>query len=54
MDKTTITESLKQGYELARTPKQLAKVKGYHDEVQKRVKRMHELLDEILKTKPAA
>ena len=51
MDDTTIAENLKQGYNLAKTPKQLAKVKGYHAEIQQRVKRMNKLLNEILKTK---
>ena len=51
-EKTTITETLAQGYKLAKTPEQVEKVKYYHSEVKKRIARMHRLLDEIIETNP--
>ena len=47
-----ITEKLRQGYKLAKTPLQQAKVMHWHDKVDAKVAKLNAMLDELEKPDP--
>ena len=47
-----IYTKLREGYEIAKTPEQLAKVEEWHKKIDARVANMNRMLDEILKPNP--
>lgn len=47
-----IYTKLKEGYAIAKTPKQLAKVEEWQKKIDARVANMNRLLDEIMKPNP--
>ena len=48
----TITQKLKEGYKLAKTPLQQAKVMHWHDKVDRKLAKINSLLDELEKPDP--
>ena len=47
-----IYSKLREGYAIAKTPEQLAKVEGWRKKIDARVANMNRMLDEILKPNP--
>lgn len=47
-----ITDKLRQGYKLAKTPLQQAKVMHWHDKVDRKVAKINAMLDELEKPDP--
>ena len=47
-----IYSKLGEGYTLAKTPEQLAKIEGWRKKIDARVANMNRMLDEILKPNP--
>jgi len=48
----TITQKLKEGYKLAKTPLQQAKVLYWHDKVDRKIAKINSLLDALEKPDP--
>tara|TARA_R100000426_G_scaffold53748_2_gene38776 strand:+ start:1488 stop:1673 length:186 start_codon:yes stop_codon:yes gene_type:complete len=47
-----IYTKLREGYTLAKTPKQLERVEEWHKKIDARVEKINRMLDEILKPNP--